>query len=101
MRCYQNTVYTNGDGYTDILFLIQDQPNEIWLNDQKRGFYDSGQRLDKEVFGVNAACGDLDHDVDTDIIIATGPVRKNGKISICPNQLWMNHYKQDKLTLLS
>ena len=82
----------NQDSYPDLLFLIEKEPNQIWLNNQQGGFTDSGARLDSTVFAVRAAAGDLDLDGDQDIFIVTGPKRGEDGLIICPNQIWLNQF---------
>jgi pimeloyl-ACP methyl ester carboxylesterase len=84
----------NSDSYMDILFLIQNEPNSIWLNNKQGSFTDSGVRLDESVFAVRAATGDIDNDEDTDIIIVSGPKRADSTLIIGPNQLWQNMLRE-------
>lgn len=86
----------NNDSYPDLLFLIQDEPNQVWLNNKNGGFTDSGIRLDGSIFAVRAACGDLDRDGDQDIFIVSGPKRDKDELIICPNQVWINQLVRNK-----
>ena len=78
----------NGDGYVDAFVLKGgpkgDTPNEIWLNDGKGNFTDSGQKLGNSC-GYSVAFGDFEGDGDLDIYVANGFANK-----VEPGVLWIN-----------
>lgn len=67
----------NKDGNVD-LFLACNGPNEVWLNDGKGIFTDSGVRLGSE-WSWNAAIGDLNNDGKQDIFVVnfSGEFKQN------------------------
>jgi hypothetical protein len=69
----------DGDEDQDALVLMGgpsgDVPNEIWYNDGKANFKDSGQRLGNSC-GYSAAIGEIDGDGDLDIYLANGFANK-------------------------
>jgi hypothetical protein len=78
----------DNDGDQDALVLkggpAGDGPNEIWYNDGKGNFTDSGQRLGNSC-GYSAAVGDMDGDIDLDIYVANGFANK-----VEPDVIWLN-----------
>lgn len=69
----------NGDGGLDV-FIANDGPNEVWLNDGAGTFTDSGQSLGN-ANSQAVALGDLDGDGDLDAFVANKGAN---------NQVWLN-----------
>jgi hypothetical protein len=85
----------NGDGNIDV-FIANDQignkigcPNEVWLNDGKGKFVDSGQQLGNFA-SSEVALGDIDGDGDIDAIIANLHDQVGNDQ---PNEIWLNDGK--------
>jgi len=74
----------NLDGHLDVLIKMQGAPDQIWLNNGKGRFVDSGVRLGGDERTIQSAFGDIDNDGDLDIIIAHFPT---GSTTIWLNQL--------------
>ncbi len=60
----------NGDGHPDVYISNLGWPNEIWYNDGKGLFTDSGLRLGGHGMTRIGALGDLDNDGDLDIFVS-------------------------------
>ena len=79
----------NGDSSIDVFIGNYGKPNEIWLNNGKGKFADTGMRLgDDETTGLSAL-GDLDSDGDLDLFVALF-----GEGS---NSIWLNERPDIKI----
>jgi hypothetical protein len=70
-------------------------PDQVWLNDGKGTFTDSGQRLGKSI-GNAVELGDLDDDGDLDAIVANGVNDRSSWFKAVveqPNAVWLNNGK--------
>lgn len=92
----------DGDGDLDI-FLANDAdwgnknstiglPNEVWINDGKGKFTDSGQRLGN-LASVDVALDDVDGDGDVDAVVANLHNTDFGNLIYQPNEVWLNDGK--------
>jgi hypothetical protein len=91
----------NGDGALDI-FIANDAdwnhtpsiglPNEVWLNDGKGKFTDSGQRLGNEA-SHDIALGDVDGDGDIDAVLANLHSTDLANTTYQANEVWLNDGK--------
>jgi len=91
----------NGDSIPDV-FIANDAdlnnvpsdglPNEVWFNDGKGKFTDSGQRLGKKA-SMGVALGDIDGDGDIDAVIANLHSTDYDNIVYQPNEVWLNDGK--------
>jgi hypothetical protein len=91
----------NGDGALDI-FIANDAdwnhtpsvglPNEVWLNDGKGKFTDSGQRLGNEA-SHDVALGDVDGDGDIDAVVANLHSTDLANTTYQANEVWLNDSK--------
>ena len=90
----------NGDNYPD-LFIPNDAnwnsttisyglPNEIWFNDGKGKFTDSGQRLGNSA-STDVALGDIDGDGDIDAVIANFHNTNLDNLEYQSNVIWINN----------
>jgi uncharacterized repeat protein (TIGR01451 family) len=75
----------DGDGDLDLFIANQwGQANQVWLNDGKGHFSDSGQRLGQSS-SEGVALGDLDGDGDLDAFVAN-----EGKGTAAADKVWFN-----------
>lgn len=58
----------NNDKHLDVFISIFKQDNQVWINNGKGYFIDSGLKIDGE---LGCALGDLDNDGDLDIFVGT------------------------------
>ena len=71
----------NGDGFTDLL-VSGPRGSQLYLNDGKSNFTDSGQQLGKG----RVAAADFNGDYSLDLFFADGQPTDRGK----PNTVWLN-----------
>ena len=67
------------DGDLDAFMTNHDGPNQVWWNDGKGAFTDSGQRIG-ETQSFATTLGDIDSDGDVDAVVATQST----------NRIWLN-----------
>jgi hypothetical protein len=79
----------NNDGYPDIYIANADRgPDQIWFNDGKGGFANSGQNIGGAVKRDRSiALSDLNGDGYLDVFIANDQIGNNIG---CPNEVWFN-----------
>ena len=91
----------NGEGIIDI-FIANDADwkhtpsngisNEVWINDGKGNFTDSGQSLGNQA-SHDVALGDVDGDGDIDAVIANLHSTDLDNVAYQPNEVWINDGK--------
>ncbi|MEE9441700.1 MAG: VCBS repeat-containing protein [candidate division Zixibacteria bacterium] len=77
----------NNDGHIDLVITNVNNPAQVWMNDGKGTFFDSGIRLDEQFESHGCDIKDLDNDGDLDIFIT---FYRNGSAGIWFNQLTDN-----------
>ena len=91
----------NGDGAPDLFLVCGDPqggtPNQVFLNDGKGRFTDSGLRLGR-AFSFDGALGDFDRDGRLDVFVADLRVVDDSKtppiFGGAPGEVWMNRTGQ-------
>ena len=59
----------NNDRFVDLVITDWGKPAQVWLNDGRGKFFDSGLRLGEELGSQACRVGDLDQDGDRDVLI--------------------------------
>jgi len=104
MKYTKNTGLADLDGDGDLdIFIANDAdwrnknptvglPNEVWINQGKGKFTDSGQRLGN-LASVDVALGDVDGDGDVDAVVANLHNTDLGNLTYQSNEVWLNDGK--------
>lgn len=80
----------NNDGFVDIIFADRLRPAQVWMNDCKGNFFDSGVRLMEGGACHSIVVKDIDNDGDSDVFIANY-LNQNGN-----SGLWFNQFMENK-----
>ena len=78
----------DGDGDLDV-FLACDGPDEVWVNDGRAGFTDSGVRLGKD-WSWELALGDFNGDRLPDVFVAGFASDATWNLFARPLEVWLN-----------
>ena len=76
----------NGDGFLDLVITNWFNPAQVWLNDGRGGFSDSGIRLGEGRGWANCLVADMDNDTDLDLFIVNRLKGNHG--------LWVNQVEE-------
>jgi len=80
----------NNDEYIDLVITNRNEPAQIWINDRKGRFYDSGIRLEGNSLSQGCTIKDIDNDGDQDIFMI---FYQRGSASIWYNQIVKDAYE--------